>query len=530
MRTGSTTPSYHSMRHSQVKIRTFSRGFRRLLLSAVAVGAVQGCTDLTEVPESQISPDNYYKTSAEVLGGVAGVYSTLRDNMWGYYNLSQITTDETIVPTRGGDWFDNGRWLEIHRQGFTPTSGATGEDINGVWNNMWSGIAKANVVLSALQPNSVPDQPAIEAELRALRAYYYIGLMDFFGGVPIVTNTKIEPRARTTRDSVFKFIESELLAVRAALPARRDLGQWGRITQGAVDAMLVSIYVNAQVYTGTVTATGLTKGTARWNDAITVADRLINSGTYSLASNFRANFVSNNQNSPENIFVVRFSTLGGLGQTLNSRSLHYNSSNFGGWNGFSGLSDTYNKFDRADLRDAQWLVGPQSNLITGAPVNDRAGNRLIFVPTIRDVTQATEAEGVRLYKFPVDPAVTNENQPNDFPHYRLAEVYLSKAEAQNELGQTAAAIATANLVRARAFSPAKPLSTGLSQGAARSAIFDERLFELVGEAKRRQDMIRAGTFTASRQYKAETPAYKILMPIPTGQLATNPLLKQNPGY
>jgi hypothetical protein len=515
------------MRHTPVKMRTYKAGFATLLLATAAVG---GCTDLTEVPASQISPDNYFKTPAEVLGGVAGVYATLRDNMWGYYNLSEVSTDEQVVPTRGSDWFDNGRWLEIHRQLWTPTSGSAGDDINGVWNNMWSGIAKANAVLAALRPNTVPDQPAIEAELRALRAYYYIGLMDFFGGVPIVTSTEIKPRERTTRDSVFKFVESELIAVRGALPTRRDAGQWGRMTQGAVDAMLVSIYLNAEVYTGTVTASGITKGTARWADVVTVADRLINAGTYTLASNYKSNFVATNQNSPENIFVVRFSTLGGLGSTLNSRSFHYNSSNFGGWNGFATVADVYNKFDRADARDGVWLVGPQVNLNTGAPALDRSGNRLIFTPEIKDVTQATEGEGVRLYKFPIDQSVTNENQPNDFPHYRLAEVYLSKAEAQNELGQTSAAIATANVVRARAFSPAKPLSTGLSQAAARAAIFDERLFELVGEAKRRQDMVRAGTYTAAFQFKTAQPGYKVLMPIPAGQLATNPLLKQNPGY
>ena len=105
-----------------------------------------------------------------------------------------------------------------------------------------------------------------------------------------------------------------------------------------------------------------------------------------------------------------------------------------------------------------------------------------------------------------------------------------RQEALNELGRTSEAIAAANLVRARNFTPAKPLSAGLSQVAARTAIFDERLFELVGEAKRRQDMVRAGTYTGVFQFKTAQPAYKILMPIPAGQLATNPLLKQNPGY
>ena len=120
--------------------------------------------------------------------------------------------------------------------------------------------------------------------------------------------------------------------------------------------------------------------------------------------------------------------------------------------------------------------------------------------------------------------------PNDFAHYRLGEVYLSKAEALNELGQTASAIAAVNTVRARNFTVPKPLSAALTQAQARTSIFSERLFELVGEAKRRQDMIRAGTFTGKFMFKEVQPGYKILMPIPASQLATNPLLKQNPGY
>jgi hypothetical protein len=294
--------------------------------------------------------------------------------------------------------------------------------------------------------------------------------------------------------------------------------------------MLVSIYLNAAVYGGTVTATGLTPGATRWADVVTVADRIINSGTYTLASNWGANFLPTNQNSVENIFVVRFSLVDGLGLNMNSKSFHYNSANFGGWNGFSTLADTYNSFDDADARKKIFLVGPQVNLNTGAPAFDRAGNRLVFTPEIKDVTQAGEGEGARIYKFPIDPSATNQNEPNDFPTFRLGEVYLSKAEALNEQGQTAAAMALVNTIRARVFTPAKPLSTSLSQAAARTAIYNERLFELTNEGKRRQDMIRYGSYTGKFQYKEAQPGYKVLLPIPQSQLSTNPLLKQNAGY
>jgi len=109
-------------------------------------------------------------------------------------------------------------------------------------------------------------------------------------------------------------------------------------------------------------------------------------------------------------------------------------------------------------------------------------------------------------------------------------MYLIKAEAMNELGQTAAAIGQVNIIRARQFTTPNPLSTGLSQAAARTAIFNERLFELTAEAKRRTDMIRAGTFTSARSFKGASAAYKVLFPIPQTQINSNTLLVQNPGY
>jgi hypothetical protein len=291
------------------------------------------------------------------------------------------------------------------------------------------------------------------------------------------------------------------------------------------------MYVNARIFTGTPTGTGITPGTQRWADAITAADVVINSGRYSLAANFLDNFSVTNENSPENIFVVAYASAPGLGMNLQMRTLHYNQHSLGPWNGFATIAETYNAFDPADSRRGMWLVGPQRSFSTGALVNDRAGNPLIFTPSIANADAATESEGVRYNKFPPLPTATDGNgHPNDFPFFRLAEMYLIKAEAQNEQGLTAAAITTVNIVRARAFSPPRPLAAGLTQAQVRDAIFAERLFELAGEAKRRQDMIRAGTFTSARRFKVAQGGHKVLFPIPATQIQTNPLLTQNPGY
>jgi starch-binding outer membrane protein, SusD/RagB family len=500
------------------------------------------CTDLTEVPQSAITPENFYRNEDEVIGGLASVYAQLRATDDSYYNTSEVSTDEMIVPTRGQDWYDNGSWLDIHRQTFTPNSPAALDNINSAWVNMFQGVARANVVLDGIANTNFASKATVTAELRVLRAWYYFLLMDMFGGVPIATDPSIEARPQATRDSVFRFIESELKAARPDLPTTWTSTMNGRVTQGAVDAILASLYLNAQVFTGKVSATGLAPGVARWQDALTQANLVINSGKYALATNttagctttgcgWRSNFTADNYKSPEIIFAVKYLNQSGLGLNFLMRALHYNQYDSPApWNGFSTLADTYAAFDPNDQRKQIFLAGPQVNLVTGQPAKDRQGNPLVFDPNIPDVTAATEGQGVRIDKWPIDPNHVQQDNGNDYAFFRLAEMYLIRAEANNELGNTAAAIADLNLVRARVFSPPQP-TTAVTQAQVRDAILNERLFEFTWEGKRRQDLVRANKFTSGTWYaKTRFDAWKVLFPIPQTQLETNPQLAQNPGY
>ena len=504
------------------------------LLCAPAPIVFSACTNLTEVPQDALTPNNAFKNEPEVLAGVASVYAQLRSMMDDRFNLSEVSTDEIIVPTRGQDWYDNGRWLEIYKQNWTPNSGAALGDMNGAWNNLFSGVARANLMIDVITQAGGPTAQTTLAELRTLRAWYYYNLMDFFGGVPLVTSTKVEAAPRVSRDSLFRFIESELKEAATVLPASRPASEAGRVTSGAANAILASLYINAQVFTGDVTTTGLTKGAARWQDAINAADAVLNSGQYTLEPNWKKNFAPDNHDSKENIFyIANTDAQPGLGMNFPHRYLHYNQLNTQGgpWNGFATIAETYNKFDPADARRDIFLVGQQYSFDTNLPVNDRAGNPLVFTITIGNETQAAENEGARYNKFPPKPGVPDaSSEPNNFPFFRLAEMYLIKAEALNELGQTAAAIDQVNIIRQRQFTPPQPLSTGMSQAAARDAIFNERLFELAAEGKRRTDMIRAGTYLNARQFKTAASPFKILFPIPQTQISSNPLLTQNPGY
>src|SRR5881227_61737 len=102
-----------SLSLSRKPIMTKSMGVAAVIAALLLAPA---CTDLTEVPQSAITPENFYRNEDEVIGGLASVYAQLRSLNDDYYNTSEITTDEMVVPTRGSDWYDNGQWLDLHRQ------------------------------------------------------------------------------------------------------------------------------------------------------------------------------------------------------------------------------------------------------------------------------------------------------------------------------------------------------------------------------------------------------------------------------
>jgi starch-binding outer membrane protein, SusD/RagB family len=510
---------------------------------------LQGCTNLDEKPPSLITPNNFFSSEGEVLAALAGVYAQLRTTApeGNIYDANEISTDEEVVPTRGQDWYDNGQWIDLHNLTWTPTSAATSAFFNGAWNNPYTGIARANLFLSAVQNTTFPNKASIVAEVRALRAFYYYILMDFFGGVPIVTDIVVAQHARNTRRQVFDFIEKELIAARdSGLPTTRSAGDHGRFTQGGADAILANMYMNAGVFTkdgaggGGINATGYNSctgvlvngGQDACQAAIAASDRLLNSGLYRLADSFPQNFRADNHLSPENLFVVKFLAADGLGLDLAMAILHYNQyAPLTPWNGFAIMAQTYNAFDSTDKRRRVVLIGRQRDVLTGALVNDRAGNPLIFTDTIHNIRQATEGEGGRIYKWPADPAHVAQNSGNDYAWFRLGEIYLIKAEVENELGNTALALQLLNSLRARRDPVAAPLLA-----VSRAVILNERLFELLGEGKRRQDLIRFGGYTNRADDlslaggKQPAADYHVLMPVPQTQIDANPKLTQNPGY
>ena len=115
--------------------------------------------------------------------------------------------------------------------------------------------------------------------------------------------------------------------------------------------------------------------------------------------------------------------------------------------------------------------------------------------------------------------------------FRLAELYLVRAEASAQMEDIASAVTDINVLRSRA--GLLPISDAISKVECLQAIAHERQVELFAETGHRWlDLKRTGQLDAVLQpLKSATWApHAALFPIPLADLQNNPQLEQNPGY
>ena len=489
--------------------------FKKYTKSVLAMGiasafALQSCTDLTEPVYDAIPADQFLQTDAQVAAALGPAYSGMRGITWDWFNPSEATSDELIVPTRGGDWFDNGDWLAYSRHTWTPQHGP----INGMWGFIFGNISQVNQLIPVVSSN----QAAVD-ELRAIRAFYYYMAIDAFGNVPIVTDASSEGGTKP-RAEVYAFIEKELTE---SIPNLVQGKAYSRMNQDAARMLLAKLYLNAGVF----------KGSPEWQKAYDTINQVINSANgYSLAATTLANFTLQNQGSPESIFNIPYDSFLAGGLNFQMRTLHYaNQQTYGlgnaPWNGFCTLADFYNSFDAEDARSAMWISGQQYSA-SGAPLLDAKDQPLAFIADFNK-DQMTDADpefqvaGIRSQKYEIQRNNPNGDQDNDYVVFRLADAILMRAEAAMHLGKTAEALADVNTIRERSL--VSPL-TALTM----DDILAERGRELAWEGWRRNDMIRFGVFSKERKFMKNTDKTRELFPIPQNRIDANPLLQQNPGY
>ncbi|MDO7887192.1 RagB/SusD family nutrient uptake outer membrane protein [Hymenobacter cheonanensis] len=490
-------------------------------------------------------------TPNQVAGGTAsslldGVYTSLRSPFQGatqVFALSEVTTDERLMPTRAGDWDDNGVWRQLHLH----TWDANHSQVRDAFANL-GGIVFAATDMLQSQYNASTQQ---QAEARFLRAFAMYWTLDLYDQVPYREPGGAVSAAAQVRKgtAALEYIISELTAILPSLPD----SPVNRATKDAARCLLMKCYLNRGVYANRQAPTF---AAADMNQVVTLADQIITSGRYKFANNYFDNFAPDNSNiGTENIFTEL--NVGGVSSgaqyDLWRFISHYNMVP-SGYNGPCALSDFYNKYEAQDLRRGQYytytngpanpgkrqnvgfLIGQQYNLITDAALTDRTGAPLAFTAAVSIIETGSNLEvtGIRPMKYP--PDFTNNGAgtiDNDMVHFRLPDVLLMKAEAilRGATGTTAGAygstaLALVNYIRTHPTRGASALaSVNLTN------VYDERGRELYLELWRRQDMVRFGTFLGPIQQgpTSSDPKY-LIFPIPNQQLAVNANLTQNPGY
>lgn len=489
------------------------------------------CTKLDESFRSELEQGNSASITASQL--LASAYSDLNGpfqfgDLW---HVAEHTSDEVIAPTRGPDWDDNGQWRALHAHTWNADQG----QITGAFNGLLTAQFSASNVL---QFSPTPQQAA---EARFIRALSMFAVLDGWDQVPYredLANYKLSPKTLKGTEAA-DFIISELNAIMATLP---DNGAAYVANKNGAKALLMKLYLNKGVYANRATPTF---DPADMNQVVTLADQIIATGKYALNDNFFDIFAPDNDvRSTENILTLN-NQAGGSGGNVRGAAFqvsHYNM-NPGGWNGFSTLSDFYDKFETVDQRKGMYyvypgslpnpghrvnvgfLIGQQYNLTTDAPLQDRKVNPLSFTREVklRETGDNLEVTGIRVIKYPFDYGTSADQKNNDWAIFRYADVLLMKAEAKLRTGDAAAGLIIVNQIRAKR--GASPLAVLDLNG-----LLDERGREMYWEGWRRQDLIRFGKFLQPWQEKATDDPKNLLFPIPGSQLAVNDNLVQNPGY
>lgn len=556
--------------------------FRNFALILITAGIISSCHKLDVPVTTELTPSVFPHDSLGYIQTELTPYVALDGYLAQEYFFQQsYSTNESMMPAHGGNWFDGGQNMQMHYHTWTKDNGY----LNGTWGWMAVMISSANQAISILNttmPAGANKQMKL-AELKVLRDYSFFMLMDNWGNIPLDTvYGDFSAHTNVPRAQVFSFIENDVKSNIPYLSTTVDQTTYGRFTAYGAYALLAKMYLNAEYYTGI----------ARYNDCIAACDNIINSGKFNIAalSNYLAMFYpANGPTSPgskdEFIFAVPFNANGSgwygrsanyharydvprsMGKVANGAGYNYFSIPYDPAGPASTLPEFYANFnDPNDVRNKQWLTGLQylpDNVTPLTVTTTNAGYdqyysggapggvytyQVNLTPNVvlrQDIANGQNPhdgvsnnfdvgndeiawnQGYRNIKFYPDATSTSRNQNNDIPIFRYSDVVLMKAEAILRGGTATSgqnALSLANLIRSnRTTSPAW-LNVTLD------SIYSERCRELAWEGWHRNDMIRFGKFEDSWGYKTNTDTYRRIFPIPTSALSLNPALQQNPGY
>ncbi|WP_442591755.1 RagB/SusD family nutrient uptake outer membrane protein [Pedobacter sp. AW31-3R] len=498
----------------------------KISIYITAVLALSSCKKdfLTQLPETVVSAEAFYKTESDFQQANIGLYNPLRTLYgagladYGAWTMGEMRSDNTCFSFNSSNrGYADREYVDLF------IDDSNGGAIQNKYNNDYIIIGRANQVLKTID-NATFDEVKknnYKGQALFLRAFAYFDLVQYFGDVPLVlippTSYEETNAPKSGKDDIYKQIIADATLAGSLLPEPSDATK-GYVAKGAAYTLLGNVQLVLK----------------QWEAAETA---LLKVQGYSLLADYAAIYEPNNKNHAESIFEIQYYDDPTAGVASN---FAYNFlpilNNPGVITGFpNGNTNAY----------AGWNT-PTPDLIALYQTNDKRKTASIGFYTGEGYTNRPY---VKKY---VHGATVAPNTNDNFPVYRYAEVLLMLAEANNEQGKTGVALGYLNQVHAHPRTGLEAL-TVTDQIGLRTAIMLERQIELAFENKRWLDLVRTGTAiqvmnAQGAKLKANPQAYyypagvtptadaykvtatRLIFPIPNREIRLNPILTQNPGY
>jgi hypothetical protein len=468
---------------------------------------ISSCRDqLDKAPLSSYVNDSFWITESNAMLALAGMYrgniqmtgapTTAAEfsatDWWSYHGLLclELATDNAY-DRRG----DNSGINQLTNGNLT----ATNTYLSDYWTASYSRIARSNYFMENVSktPISADKIKRMTAEARFLRACQYFYLSQYFGAVPLITQTLGLTEANTVTKSskgdVLKFAMDELTSLAADLPRDKELPstERGRATRQAALAFLG----RAQLAAGA------------FNEAATTYQTIISFGDNSIDPNYVSLFNGTNEASKEIIFATQYVK----DQAPNAMEQHFFPAVNGGWHLFNPLGslvESYEFTDGTPFTYADQRYNPADLTANRDPrlrytvlMNGQSFQNQLYIThpdSTKSADQLTTSKqatrtGFGMKKFNSDNVTGDlQNSGIDLPIIRYAEVLLSYLEAKLEAGAAidqALLNLTINAVRGRS-TVNMPKVTETTPTKLREILRRERRNELALEGIRLWDLKR----------------------------------------
>ena len=480
------------------------------------------------------------------------------------FNLEELMTDETLWAYQGNEGIAQITSMDWDKDN---------KRVNWAYQRLSFNINQYNFFITEQSSSLSEDKIAEVRFLRALNYYYFL---DLYRKAPFKDTFDSNLPTEKSGKELYEWLDNELTTIEplmAEVGAYNNSENFGRADRGAAYALHARLALNSAVYTD-----GQVKD---YQKAIHYCDEIINSGKYDLSrvaksgySGYQQLFMGDNDCNPEAmkeiIFPIRQD--GVKTRAYAGTSYLVNASTISGmpyastsdpWKCLFARVDLVKKFfpngDIPKATDEDLLSNPSKDQViakdnekgisTADVVAQAKDDRALFYmgiggcsDKVRTLTPGDAITGplngasfVKWTNLHADGTAQHHQNfsDTDFPMFRLAEIYLTRAEAKYRLNGSQDGLADILEVQDRANRQIKASSVD------EQTLIDEWCREFYMEGRRRSDLVRFGLFTGSKylwSFKGGSendqgiPTKFDIYPIPGDEIKNNPNMTQNPKY